>query len=77
MKLNEVDTKAGLEKAFALAKKTQADRPVELDPKVEASLDLRVRQVNDIINSVGEDREKLAIEVINAIASTQNIRGIG
>ncbi len=47
---------------------------VQLDPKVEQTLDLRVRQVNDIINAAGDDREKLAIEVIYAIASTQGIQ---
>lgn len=46
---------------------------VELDPKTEMNLDLRVRQVNNIINGAGDDREKLAAEVIEAIASTQGI----
>ncbi len=47
---------------------------VQLDPAAEQALDLRVRQVNDIINAAGDDREKLAIEVIYAIASTQSIQ---
>ena len=47
---------------------------VKLNPETETKLDLRVRQVNEIINSVGDDREKLAIEVIYAIASTQRIQ---
>lgn len=47
---------------------------VDLSSDTEIKLDQRVRQVNDIINGVGNDREKLAIEVIKAIASTQGIR---
>lgn len=47
---------------------------VDLSLDIELKLDQRVRQVNEIINSAGDDREKLAIEVIYAIASTQGIQ---
>ena len=47
---------------------------VDLSLDIELKLDQRVRQVNEIINGAGDDREKLAIEVIYAIASTQGIQ---
>ena len=57
-----------------VAKHKALSEIVDLSSDTEIKLDQRVRQVNDIINGAGSDREELAIEVIKAIASTQGIQ---